>query len=262
RPTPNPTPHPLTPIPIADRPGFHYDCRVMDDDRLFDDVIDLKPRKRRLGLVFTALVILAVLLFGSQFLSIYIDALWFSTVGYSSVYWYKFRLGGLLFLLFFVVSFLIVRVPFTFLSRLLPELTERPNLRLSSVDDIKELNLLPWLYRPGVWILSTIVALLSAVSMSQQWPQFALYLHSQQAQINDPIFNYDAGFYVFRLPVIELIVGWLQTISVVMLIAVGASSAYTWYVEQVKGSIRQEVRNRATTAISLALAPFALMLAA
>jgi uncharacterized protein len=46
------------------------------------------------------------------------------------------------------------------------------------------------------------------------------------------------------------------------LIAVGASSAYIWYVEQVKGTIRQEVRHRATTAISLALAPFALMLAA
>jgi uncharacterized membrane protein (UPF0182 family) len=234
----------------------------MDDERLFDDVIDLKPRKRRYGLIFTGIIIFAVLLFGSQLLSIYIDALWFSSVGYSSVYWYKFRLGGLLFLIFFVVSFLIVRVPFTFLSRLLPELTERPNIRVSSVEDIKELNLLPWIYRPGVWILSVIAALLSAISMSQRWPQFALYLHSQPAQINDPIFNYDVGFYLFRLPIIELVVGWLQTISVVMLIAVGAASAYTLYLEQVKGTTRQDVRRRATTAISLALVPFALIVAA
>ena len=234
----------------------------MDDDRLFDDVIDLKPRKRRLGLVFAGIIIFAVLLFGSQLLNIYIDALWFSTVGYSSVYWYKFRLGGLLFLIFFIVTFLIVRLPFTFLSRLLPELIDRPNIRVSSVEDIKDLNLLPWVYRPGVWILSAIAALLSAVSMSQQWPQFALYLHSQQAQINDPVFNYDVGFYLFRLPVIELVVGWLQTISVVMLIAVGVASGYTLYLEQVKGTIRLDVRRRATTAISLALAPFALILAA
>jgi len=234
----------------------------MDDDRLFDDVIDLKPRKRRFGLVFAGIVIFAVLLFGSQLLSVYIDALWFSTVGYSSVYWYKFRLGGLLFLIFFIVTFLIVRLPFTFLSRLFPELIERPNIRVSSVEDIKDLNLLPWVYRPGVWILSAIAALLSAVSMSQQWPQFALYLHSQQAQISDPIFNYDAGFYLFRLPVIELVVSWLQTISVVMLIAVGAASGYTLYLEQVKGSIRPDVRRRATTAISLALVPFALAQAA
>jgi uncharacterized membrane protein (UPF0182 family) len=56
-------------------------------------------------------------------------------------------------------------------------------------------------------------------------------------------------------------VGWLQTISVVMLIAVGAASGYTWYIEQVKGTIRPDTRRRATTAVSLALAPFALMLA-
>jgi uncharacterized membrane protein (UPF0182 family) len=233
----------------------------MDDDRLFDDVIELKPRKRRFGLIVTAIIIFAFLLSGSQLLSIYIDSLWFSTVSYSGVYWYKFRLGGLLFVIFFMVSFLIVRVPFIFLSRLLPELTERTNIRINSVEDIKDLNLVPYVYRPGVWILSAIVALLSAISMSQQWPQFALYLHSQQTQINDPIFGYDIGFYLFRLPVIELVVGWLQTISVVILIAVGAASGYTWYVEQVKGTIGPDVRRRVTTAVSLAVAPFALMLA-
>src|SRR5262245_27817495 len=108
----------------------------MDDDRLFDDVIDLKPRKRRFGLVFAGIIIIAILLFGSQLLSVYIDSLWFSTVGYSSVYWYKFRLGGLLFLTFFIVTFLIIRVPFTFLSRLLPELIDKQNIRVSSAEDI------------------------------------------------------------------------------------------------------------------------------
>jgi uncharacterized membrane protein (UPF0182 family) len=155
----------------------------MDDDRLFDDVIEMKPRKRRFGLLLIAIIIFAFLLSGSQLLSIYIDSLWFSTVSYSGVYWYKFRLGGLLFVIFFIVSFLIVRVPFTFLARLLPELIERPNVRVNSVEDIKDLNLLSYVYRPGVWIVSAIVALLSAVSMSQQWPQFALYLHSQQMQL-------------------------------------------------------------------------------
>src|SRR5438132_11744223 len=124
----------------------------MDDDRLFD-VIDPKPRRRRLWLVITVAVIIALLLFGSQFLNIYIDSLWFSSVGYSEVYWYKFRLGGLLFLIFFVLSFLIVRLPFLFLNRLLPELTENHRFRVSSVEDIKDINFLPWLYRPGVLVL-------------------------------------------------------------------------------------------------------------
>lgn len=234
----------------------------MDDDRRFDEVINIKPRKRRLGLIVTAAVILAVLLFGSQFLNIYIDSLWFSAVGYSKVYWYKFRVGGLLFLIVFVFSFLVARVPFIFLNRVLPELNERPKFRLTSVEDIKDINFLPWIYRPGVWVLSAAIALLSAISMSQEWPQFALYLHSQPSQLSDPIFGRDVSFYLFKLPVIELVVGWLQTVSVVMLIAIGAASGYIWYYEQVKGTITQDTRRRATSAISLAAAPFALALAA
>jgi uncharacterized membrane protein (UPF0182 family) len=233
----------------------------MDDNRLFD-VIDIKPRKRRLGLIIGVLVVLALFLFGSQFLNIYIDALWFSAVGYSKVYWYKFRLGGLLFLVFFVLSFLIARVPFFFLNKVLPELTERPKFRISSVEDIRELNFLPLIYRPGVWVLAAAIALLSAISMSQEWPQFALYLHSQTANVSDPIFGRDVSFYLFRLPVLELVVGWLQTISVVMLIAIGAASGYVWYFEKVRGTLTADIRRRATSAISLAAAFFALMLAA
>ncbi|HEY3134851.1 MAG TPA: UPF0182 family protein, partial [Blastocatellia bacterium] len=207
-------------------------------------------------------IIIAALLFGSQFLNIYIDALWFSAVGYSKVYWYKFRLGGLLFLIFFVVSFLIVRVPFVFLNRVLPELNERPRFRLSSAEDMQDINFLPWIYRPGVWVLSAAVALLSAISMSGEWPHFALYLHSQQAGVSDPIFGRDVGFYLFRLPVLELVVGWIETISVIVLIAIGVASGYVWYLERVRGSLTKDTRRRVTSAVSLAAAFFALTLAA
>lgn len=236
---------------------------TMEDDPLFTPkLIDIKPRKRRVGLIVAVLIIVAAMLFGSQLLNIYIDSLWFSAVGYARVYWYKFRLGGLLFLIFFVLSFLIVRVPFLFLNRVLPELTERPRFHFTSVEDIKDVNFLPWIYRPGVWVLAAAIALLSGISMSQEWPQFALYLHSQPAQLSDPIFGRDVSFYLFKLPVLELVAGWLQTVSVVMLIAIGAASGYVWYFEQARGTITQDIRRRATSAISLAVAFFGLTLAA
>src|SRR4030095_5036626 len=134
--------------------------------------------------------------------------------------------------------------------------------RGSAVEDIKDINVLPFIYRPGVWVLSGAIALLSAISMSQAWPQFALYLNSQPSQLSDPIFGNDVSFYLFKLPVIELVVGWLQTISVVMLIAIAAVTVYVCYFEQVKGTITEAARRRATSAISLASAPFALALAA
>src|SRR5215510_6119537 len=233
----------------------------MDDDRVFE-LKGPKPRRRRFGLIIAAVIIVAALLFGSQFLNIYIDALWFSAVGYSKVYWYKFRLGGLLFIVFFVLSFLIVRVPFVLLNRVLPELTERPRFRLSSAEDMQDINFLPWIYRPGVWVLSAAVALLSAISLSGEWPRFALYLHSQQAGVGDPIFGRDVGFYLFKLPVLDLVVGWIETISAIVFIAVAVASGYVWYLERVRGSLTRDTPRRVTAAVSLAAAFFALTLAA
>ncbi|HXF39794.1 MAG TPA: UPF0182 family protein [Blastocatellia bacterium] len=233
----------------------------MDEDRLFD-VIDIKPRKRRIGLIIVVLIVAVLLFSGSQLNNIYIDSLWFSSIGYPSVYWYKFRLGGLLFLVFFVLSFLIARVPFIFLSRTLPELTERTKFRISSVEELGDANFLPWIYRPAVWVLPAAIALLSALSLSQQWPQFALYLHAHPANVSDPVFGRDIAFYLFKLPVLELVVGWLETIAVVMFIAMAASAGYVWYLEKMRGTLNQDTRRRVASVVSLGAAGFALTLAA
>src|SRR5262249_57587704 len=97
----------------------------MDDDSVFPEpkVIGLPARKRRFWLIALVLLVVAVLLFGSQFLSIYVDALWFSSLGYASVYWYKFRLGALLFLVFFALTFLILCLPLYLLSPAFPPIT-------------------------------------------------------------------------------------------------------------------------------------------
>lgn len=235
----------------------------MEDDPLFNKrLIDITPRKRRAWLYVTIAIVIAFFLFGSQLLRIYIDSLWYSSAGYSEVYWYKFRLGGLLFAVFFVITFLIFRLPFIFLSRLFPELTERSQIRVTTVEDIRDINFLPYLYRPGVWVISLGAALVSAISMSQAWPEFAQYLNAQQAGIADPIFNRDVGFYLFKLPVLEMLTGWLQTIALLLLIVVVAASGYIWYLERVRNDVTASTRRRATTAISLAGALLALALAA
>ena len=225
----------------------------MDDDPLFGPkLIDMKPRKPRRSLYITGALVVAILLFGSRLLDIYIDALWFSSLGFPSVYWYKFRLGAILFVVFFVLSFLIVRFTFVLLNKTFPELTERPHLHVASVEDIKDVNFLPWVYRPAVWVVSAAVALLSAISLSQEWQQFALYLHAQQAGTTDPVFNKDIGFYLFKLPALELVSSWFQAVAVVVFIAVAAAAGYVWYLEKVRGAGSSFTRRRSTMAVSAA----------
>jgi uncharacterized protein len=237
---------------------------AMDDDEIFNKkVIDVGPaRKRRIWLLVLAAVVVILLLTGSKLLNIYVDALWFNSVGYGGVYWYKFRLGALLFVIFFALTFAIVKLAFGLLNRLFPELTERPRLRIATVEDMREVNPLPFIYRPGVWLLSAGSGLLAGVQMSQQWPEFALFLNSQAAGASDPVFNRDVSFYLFRLPVYDLLVGWWETVAVLLFLAIAAAAGYVWYLERVRNEAKAQTRRRATIAISVVGAFAALALAA
>ncbi|HXG94256.1 MAG TPA: UPF0182 family protein [Blastocatellia bacterium] len=235
----------------------------MQDDPFLNDIIDIRPpRKRRTWLIVTVIIVVAVFLFGSQFTRIYIDSLWFSSLGYSDVYWYKFRLGGLLFLIFFILTFLIMRLPFLWVNRVLPELTERPRVKITSVQDIREINFLPFFYRPGVWVLSAIVALMAAIGMSSAWDKFALYANAQSGATADPIFGNNISFYLFKLPVLESITSWFTTLAVILFLVIAGVASYVWYLEKLRGTATADTRRRVTTATSAAGALFALALAA
>ncbi|MBA2733385.1 MAG: UPF0182 family protein, partial [Acidobacteria bacterium] len=83
-------------------------------DDMDDNVIDISPSKRKprrkLVWIIAAGVALLFILFRS--VSIYISALWFDSLGYSSVYWYIFRTKLLIFLVFAVLTIIILRTAF------------------------------------------------------------------------------------------------------------------------------------------------------
>ena len=240
-----------------------YDGGMQDNGGFDNDVIDIKPPRRRRWLPYVlGGILVAVLFFGRGLLDFYIDAIWFSSLGYADVYWYKFRLGAALFIVFFVVTFLIVRLPFLALNRALPQLTERPRLRMTSVEDLKEVNFLPIVYRPGVWVLSLAVALMSAASMSAAWPEFAQYFNAADGGKVDPIFGRDVSFYMFRLPVLDIVSSWLVTTVLIVFVVVTGVSLYTWYLEKAQGFGTAQTRRRATSAVSTAASALALVLAA
>ena len=217
-----------------------------------DRVVDMGSRKRRLWLYVVLAIVAIALLFGSQLLGIYIDALWFESLGYSNVYWYQINTSGLLFLVFFVITFLIVRLPFFLLNRLLPQLTERPRVRLTSVEDVREINLLPLIYRPGVWVLALVMAFFQALSLSRAWSEFALYSNSTPSGTVDPVFQKDITFYLFTLPVWNHLVDWLLTIATILFLVVTGCAVYVWYIERVRGFLTNDITRRVVAAVSAA----------
>ena len=85
----------------------------MEDDPFYDDkVIEVKQGKRKVWRYVILALVAVLFLYGSQFIGIYVDALWFDSLGFGDVYWYKFKLGAVLFLVFLTATFLILRLPF------------------------------------------------------------------------------------------------------------------------------------------------------
>lgn len=206
----------------------------MEDDRFFEGrTIDITPRKpRRRLLIASALAILALLL-GSKLLGIYIDALWFNSLGYGQVYWYKLKVSALIAIAFFALTFLLVLLPFTFLERALPQLRERGQFLFP--EDANLANLPLMFYRPIVWFLSILAALTYATKMGEAWPEFTLYFNSERTGITDPIFNRDVSFYLFALPVANLLSDWLSSISLMVFIGICAITFYVRFVVREDG---------------------------
>jgi uncharacterized protein len=177
------------------------------------------PSRARMFLVVAAVVILVLLFSGRTLLSYYVDGLWFSSLGYANVFWKSLRLEWSIFAIFAVVTFTVLYGWVLILLR-----ATGPELRTASTIVIgPRVIQLPVdrILRVGGLILAGFIALLSGLSMSSQWPSFALYWYHPQtpAALMDPIFGRPVGFFLFTLPAWDTISSWLLTLGILMCIA-------------------------------------------
>lgn len=159
-----------------------------------------------------------LLFFGSTIIRLYTDFLWFGDLGFSVVFskllWT--RLG--MTLIFAVLFFAIVYSNLWIAKRLAPP----PTRRYSGVEDElrqrfnaiarRTLSLL----LIGGTVVVALLAGLQAASQADEWLRFA---NATSFGVNDPIFNKDIGFYVFRLPFMSYLYGWFFFAIIVAAIA-------------------------------------------
>ena len=177
----------------------------------------LKSHPQRPGrriLLFLLAVVVAIVLGARTAISYWVDLLWFGTLGYQDVFWKTLGLKWGIFTAFAAVTFVVLYATFAALKRAhsgdLPvdhtifiagnavNLPVAPVLRLLSI---------------GV---SFVVAIATGAAMEAQWPTLALFWYAPHVSgsIVDPIFGWPLNFYLFTLPALELIAGWLLTLAV------------------------------------------------
>jgi uncharacterized protein len=178
-----------------------------------DIAIRMRPRRRGIARI-ALLVVLGVVLFGgSSAVSYYVDALWYASLGYESVFWTRLSLQAATFGTFTLLTFLVVYGAFRTLKPdgldALMGATILVNRRPVALPVTRFLSLI------GIGLSATI-AVVTGASMTDRWMTLALYWEApRHATMLDPIFGRSLDFYLFTLPAWELIGGWLLTLAVI-----------------------------------------------
>ncbi|MFZ0063949.1 MAG: UPF0182 family protein [Pyrinomonadaceae bacterium] len=181
------------------------------------EIIDVPPpRRRRWRRWLLGAAVLLFLLF-SRSLSIYVSALWFDSVGYSPVYWYILKLKVALFLIFFLLTAVILGAGFLLLEKIFAVHALKPR---TIIVNNQPVQFAPARFlRPLSWVVAVIFALLAGLTMKSKWLEFAAYLHRTQTSLSDPIFQKPVEFYLFSLPILDAISSWLVTLTFVLFCA-------------------------------------------
>jgi hypothetical protein len=191
--------------------GLNRDMRNKENGS--DVAIRMRPRRRGIARLALLAVLGIVLFGGSTAASYYVNALWFASLGYTSVFWTRLSLQAAAFGLFTLLTFLVVYGVFRTLKpdRLdaLMGATVLVNRRPVALPIARFFNLI------GIGV-SAIISAVSGASMSERWMTLALYWEApRQATMLDPIFGRPLDFYLFTLPAWQLIAGWLLTLAVI-----------------------------------------------
>ncbi|HJT27408.1 MAG TPA: UPF0182 family protein [Pyrinomonadaceae bacterium] len=200
------------------------------------EIIDVGPRKRRRWKIWIAVAAILLLFSLSRIVSIYISALWFGSLGYSSVYWYVFKAKLALFFGAAILTALLLSATFLLFQRLFGAYAfEQRTIILNN----QPFQFSPAKFiRPLGWFIAALVGLVYGLNLKEHWRQFALFWNQPPTNVYDPIFGKSLGFYLFSLPLYDVLSSWLVGVTFIILIAAVAYSLLGLPQTVLKPSVR------------------------
>ncbi len=175
-----------------------------------------RPPRRRGPLLPTLGILVAIILLFGLFAGFWTDWMWFDAVGFGVVFRTELFTKIAMFVVFGVVFGAVVVANFALARRL------RPAYRLSTPDAVilaryqDALEPFRKLLQVGMGVALTLFAGSSAAANWQGWLLFA---NGPRFGVKDPQFGLDVGFYVFTLPWLQFILGFLFALVVVSALA-------------------------------------------
>lgn len=197
-------------------------------------------RNRIRPTTWIALALIVLLAASGAIARFYTDALWFGELGQQGVFWrtigWKWVTGAAFAVAFFAIVYTSLRVAVSMTPRAVPRIVEGPGPGFRTVVE-RARGVIGRASRAVVWVVSVGGALAAGASAVPLWQTLALALNGGHFGVVDPQFGRDVGFYVFTLPLLEIVRSWLTATLVFTLVVSAIAYLLT-------GAIRPEDRWR------------------
>ena len=175
-----------------------------------------KPRSFRFLLYVLLAIVILIFIGGRTAVSYWVDLLWFRSLGYAQVFWKSFNLQWGTFGVFAALTFVILLLAFLALRHShAADLPERHTIFLGGRPiDLPVAKVL----RAIALIVALLVSIATGFALQSQWTTLALYWYAPHRAGNfaDPIFGRPLDFYLFTLPALQIVAGWLLTLAVLL----------------------------------------------
>ena len=179
------------------------------------------PNSRRQSFLLPVVAVVFLIVAAFQSISFYVDSLWFESLGYESVYWYRLRTQALVFV---VVAIATTGSLWILFRLLIPKFgtVRRPFVEVGG----ETISIPPLeLVKPLAPALAVLLGFLFGILYSSDWSRYALFFNQPATPgVTDPVFDKPLSFYFFTLPVLEAGAGWLLAIA---LIGLAAAAIFT-----------------------------------
>ncbi len=158
--------------------------------------------------------IIAILIISALLSRFFVDLLWFDALGFKAVFMTAWVAELTIFIVATGVSFLLLWLNGFFAARTTPAGGRRPRgFRVvgrgsEGLPEVIELSLdnLPW--RLIVPAVALVLSLFIGFAQTGNWDTVLKWFYAAPFGRPDPLFGHDLGFYVFSLPVYQLILDW------------------------------------------------------
>jgi uncharacterized membrane protein (UPF0182 family) len=181
---------------------------------------------RRRVLLIVVAVIAGLILAFTALSGFFVDVLWFREVGFTQVFWTILRTKVVLGLVFGIAFFLLLYSNLWIVRKITPRY--RP---LTPEQEIIERYRMQ--FEPYAWwllpLISLAIAFFVGLGVTTEWRTFLLWRNSGGVDFGatEPLFHRDAGFYVFSLPWLKFVQGWLFS-ALVGVLLITAIAHYVW----------------------------------